>query len=127
MSNETSFSATKEPKSLLTRSMRRYGASASAGAPPFALTSIAIAVRRPSPSGDERRIPSNVTAGRRSLRRRLAVVALGPFGEDALALRGHPPEIVLDHRRFGVGRIVRRCCVDAGISHDSVVLPVHLV
>src|SRR5262245_66587070 len=61
------------------------------------------------------------------LRRRLAVVTLGPFGRDALAVLGHPLHVVLDHRLLGVGRIVLRQRIDAGIGDDRVRLAVELV
>src|SRR4051794_5476872 len=52
------------------------------------------------------------------LRRRLAFVAFRPLGQDAVAVLGHPAEIVLHHRGFRVRRIVRRDILHRGFGNE---------
>src|SRR5262245_32893948 len=61
------------------------------------------------------------------LRRRIAVVSLGPFREDALAVLGHPFDVHLRHQFLAVDRVVGRERLDLGIGDDGVVLAVELV
>src|SRR5438045_4022945 len=58
------------------------------------------------------------------LRRGLRLVALRPFGEDAVAVLGHPGEVVLTHRWPGVGRIIRRKILHRRFGHERIVLRV---
>ena len=58
---------------------------------------------------------------------RLAVVALGPLGQDACALVAHFGQVNLGHGCVGAGRVVRGGGVHARIAHDGVVLAVQLI
>ena len=54
--------------------------------------------------------------------RRLALVALRPFGEDAGAVVRRPGEVVLDHRFGDARRIIRNAAGDAGhgdLAHET--------
>src|SRR5947209_5101975 len=60
------------------------------------------------------------------LRRSLALVALRPLGEDAIAVLRHPGEVVLHHRLLGLRRIIRRKVLDGRIGHERVVFRIQL-
>src|SRR3954453_17471923 len=60
------------------------------------------------------------------LRRRLALVALRPFGENAVAVVRHPGEVVLHHRLLGGRRIVRRNVLDRRIGDERIELGIEL-
>src|SRR5438552_11047479 len=110
----TAFSAANLPKLLWMSSSLRYGSCVPA----------VRGTRAPfsSRTRQKKRAPRGAHAHSHLLWLRLAVVALGPLGEDPVAVLGGPREVVLDQTLFVVrGNEIKRLG-DAGNGKDGEVL-----
>src|SRR5262245_45420326 len=97
--------------------------------PQRARLSSRTAARRQSGTGTIlilRRLVPAMTAVPSVLRCRLALVTLRPLREDAVAVLGHPQEVILHHRLLRGRRIVRRGVLHARLGNDGVVLRIEL-
>src|SRR6185436_15348931 len=123
ISREMSFSAANAPNCFVRCSMRRYGASA------LSLLSV-ISTNATCAAGLPRHRSCCVYgpyAGSRLLRRRLAVVAFRPLGQNLRPLLAHLGEVDLGHRGIGARRIVGGRRLDPRVAQDRVVLGIELV
>src|SRR4029077_1701566 len=147
-SRSMSFSAVKAPKRFSRARMRTNGCAVAPGArtdcttrsfiTPSRLTRLSSRKPRSGYPGpmyhdprDSRKDGSRVSPRSPGMtgwviRRGLALVALRPFGQDAIAVLRHPGKVVLHHRLLGGRRIVGGEILDRRVGDQRVVFRVEL-